>query len=175
MDCREFRERHLAFVDGTLADLELVEMERHLAECDGCARRDSAIRRGLMIVRNLPPIEPSSDFTSRLHARLRQAQLADQRASLYRGPGLGAFIASAAGVVAVGFLAAGLLSAPTDGDLRLAPVVAMRPAVPAPPLASQAFIASAAPAMPVLPAALFAEQAPVRFLNADLELASWNP
>ncbi|MEP6690625.1 MAG: zf-HC2 domain-containing protein [Gemmatimonadaceae bacterium] len=175
MDCREFRDRHLAYVDGSLSELELVQMQQHLSECVHCSRRDTAVRRGLMVLRNLPSIEPSVDFTARLNAKLRMAKLADERALLYRGPGLGAFVASAAGVVAVGFLAAGLFNAPVEPDMQLPPVIAMRPALPQPALASHAFVLSAASGIPMLPAAVFAEQAPMRFMNVDYQLASWNP
>ncbi len=175
MDCREFRDRHLAFVDGSLSELDLDQMQQHLDGCVPCSRRDSAVRRGLIVLRNLPTIQPSADFAVRLNTKLRMAKLADERASLYRGPGFGAFVASAAGVVAVGFLAAGLFNAPIEPDLQLPPVIAMRPALPQPALASHAFIASAASAIPMLPAAVFAEQAPMRFMNVDYQLASWNP
>lgn len=175
MNCREFRDRHLAFFDNTLTDIELVEMHRHLGECTACSHRDTAVRRGLLILRNLPQIQPSSDFTARLNAKLRHVKQAEQRAELYRGPGIAAFIASAAGVVAVGFLAGGLYNAPSEQELRLAPVVAMEPARPAPTVASQAFAASASSVVPVLPVVMFAEQAPAHFLDVGLQLASWNP
>ncbi|MDQ6829206.1 MAG: hypothetical protein M3081_10115 [Gemmatimonadota bacterium] len=100
---------------------------------------------------------------------------AEQRAELYRGPGIAAFIASAAGVVAVGFIAAALYNAPTVQDLRLAPVVAMEPARPGPTVARQAFAASASSIVPVFPAMMFAEQAPAHFLDVGLQMGSWNP
>src|SRR5919199_2995346 len=110
MDCREFRNKHLGYVDQTLTDAEFVAMQAHLAECAACARHDTALRRGLLIFRNLPAVEPSPDFVSRLNARLQQINQSDARAAMYRGPGLGSFIAAAAGVLAAGFMAVSLFS-----------------------------------------------------------------
>ena len=81
MDCREFREQHLPFVDDTLPGVELVRMQMHLTECEGCAQHDATIRRSLMLFRNLPRIEPSPDFTKRLEIKLRDAKLADAAAA----------------------------------------------------------------------------------------------
>src|ERR671938_2027438 len=123
MDCREFRNRHLEFVDRTLTDAELVAMQAHLTECPCCARHDTALRRGLLIFRNLPRVEPSPDFVSRLKARLQQINQSDARAAMYRGPGLGSFLAAAAGVVAAGFMAASLFNTTEPPQrLSLAPV-----------------------------------------------------
>ena len=58
------------------------------------------------MLRNLPTVEPSSDFFDRLTTTLHKMERADERASRYRGPGLGSFAAAAAGVVGIGFLAA---------------------------------------------------------------------
>src|ERR671932_2022204 len=130
MYCREFRNKHLEFVDHTLTDVEFVAMQAHLAECPCCARHDTALRRGLLIFRNLPAVEPSPDFVSRLNAKLHQINQADARAAMYRGPGFGSFIAAAAGVLAAGFIAVSMFnSAEPPRSLSLAPVVATRPAV----------------------------------------------
>jgi anti-sigma factor RsiW len=75
MDCREFCDQHVAYVDDTLAGIELVRMQRHMAECDSCAKHDAKIRRSLLLFRNLPPIQPSPDFSERLEARLRREPL----------------------------------------------------------------------------------------------------
>jgi hypothetical protein len=175
MDCRAFRDRHLAFADNTLSERELGAMREHLANCECCARYNTAVRRGLLVLRNLPTIEPSADFTTRLNARLHQLKEADARAAQYRGPSVGSFLAIAAGVVMCGFLASALVdghwAAPTR-ELRLAPVVTMQPAMPMPHAVTSDFMASASAGLPVWPAAMMAEQAPVHFVNAELGLAS---
>ena len=173
MDCREFRNKHLGFVDQTLTDAELVGMQAHLAGCSHCARHDTALRRGLLIFRNLPPVEPSPDFFNRLSAKLHQINQADGRAAMFRGPGLGSFLAAAAGVVAAGFMAASLFnSTEPPRSLSLAPVVATRPAVTPPPIVSSDFMASASAGLPVWPAAMMAEQAPVHFASEEMQFAN---
>jgi predicted anti-sigma-YlaC factor YlaD len=174
MDCSAFRDRHLAFADNVLPERELRAMQEHLATCEGCARYNTAVRRGLLVLRNLPAIEPSADFADRLNARLRRAKLADARAARYHGPSIGTFMLAASGVVAAGFLAAAVFGWPwarSTRDLRLEPVVTMRPATPVPVVSSD-FMASASAGLPVWPAAMMAEQAPVHFVDAELELAS---
>ncbi len=175
MDCRDFRNRHLAFLDQTLSDADLVGMQRHIAECACCARHDTAIRRGLLIFRNLPHVEPSADFAERLNARLSECRRADVRAAAFRGPGVGTFAAAAAGVLTAGVLAISVVDrAEPARDLALPPVIATRPEPPPPPIVDQTVVASASAGMPVWPAALIAEQAPVYFVSAEPQLARWS-
>lgn len=74
MRCSEFRDLHQAYVDDTLAGVELLRVQRHIAECPECAEHDTRVRRAMMLVRSLPPIEPSPDFARRLEARLAQCR-----------------------------------------------------------------------------------------------------
>ena len=171
MHCNEFRARHLPFVDGTMSDADMVAMQRHLSECDECARHDTALRRGLLVFRNLTPVQPSADFATRLHARLRMLGQVDSRAELFRAPGLGAFLA-AASVVALGFAAASMLQwTEIRRDLMLEPVIASVPAVPA-PIVDYPFIAASSTGMPIWSAAVLAEQASVHFVNAEAHFAT---
>jgi hypothetical protein len=168
MHCQEFRNRHLAFVDNTLSEADLVGMQRHLAECESCSRFDTAVRRGLLVFRNLPLIEPSPEFYARLSAKLRQLHQTDARAPLYRGPGMGSFIAAATGVIAAGFLAAAAFNwNELPRDLTLDPVVASAPDIPPAPIVSHTFVSSASTGVPVWPAAMLAGQVPVHFVNAE--------
>src|SRR4051812_4374129 len=96
MDCRDFCDQHLAFVDDTLAGIELVRMQRHIAECENCAKQDAKIRRALLLVRNLPPIEPSPDFTRRLEARLKETHNEDLLHLTQRNLRRGAIVATVA-------------------------------------------------------------------------------
>ena len=179
MDCHEFRNQHSAFLDDTLPDAELVAMQRHLLECEACARHDTAVRRGLLIFRNLPPIEPSADFATRLNARLAQArEEARLQAVAFahrRGPGLGAFAAAALGVVTLGYAATAAMNAvsPRDDRLVLDPVVATLPEPAPPPVATPAYVASLSAGIPVWPAVLVAEQAPMHFANTEFQLVGF--
>ncbi|MGH7649363.1 MAG: anti-sigma factor family protein [Gemmatimonadaceae bacterium] len=171
MNCREFNELHPAFLDQTLAVHDVVEMQVHLAACVHCSRYDTAMRRGLLVLRNLPPLEPSADFLDRLNAKLSAAHDADARAEHFRGPGVGSFLATAASVVVVGFLAAIVFDMGHPArNLRLPPVVAVRP--PISPTShsgvNSAFVASASMGLPVWPAAVMAEQAQEHFAVEEL-------
>jgi len=70
MDCRDFRNEHLAYLDDTLPGNVMAEAQQHIMVCNACAAHDRLVRRSLMLVRNLPELEPSDAFTERLQARL---------------------------------------------------------------------------------------------------------
>ena len=172
MNCREFQEKHVAFVDDTLAGVELVEMQRHAAECERCARRDAHIRRALFLAWNLPTIQPSADFSRRLQARLRASvanPLVSQR--IRRRVSLAMGLATAA---MLGYIAMTLYRVENPRDLILAPLVASAPESEISPIATPpaAIIASAPAGLSIWPAALFAEQAPVQFARMRHEAAS---
>ena len=108
MDCREFQNKHVTFVDDLLPAVEMEAMERHLAHCSRCSRHNTAIRRSLMLVHNLPPIEPSPEFMSRLNARLEQMSPMSRTDLVAPRPYLssvGAVAALAAGILAVAYMA----------------------------------------------------------------------
>ena len=171
MHCREFRNRHLPFVDGTMSEADMVAMQGHLSECADCARHDTALRRGLLVFRNLAPVEPSPDFATRLHTRLLGLRQRDERSELFRAPGMGAFVA-AASVVALGFVAASMLQwTEMRRDLVLEPVIATSPALP-PPLVDYPFVAASSTGMPMWPAAVLAEQARAHFVHAEAHFAT---
>ena len=189
MDCRTFKANHLAFLDDTLEERGLVAMQRHLAECEACARHDAAIRRGLMVLHSLPPIEPSPDFRTKLRARLREEKLAMEREAiaarrtdtLIRSPRFGPLGAAAASVLFAGTLAIGatVWNARDDRavDVVHAPVIAAAPMVeepapPAPLVAPPVLVAAASSGMPVWPAALLVDQTPMRLVTAELRTIS---
>jgi hypothetical protein len=176
MDCRTFRKKHVAFVDDTLPGIEIVAMQRHLIECASCARQDTQVRRALLLFRNIPQIEPSADFSAGLQRRLREEQgrMASSRDRAFttssHGPGLRTFIAAAASIIVVGYLALYLNGAAEPvHEVALAPVVATEPELPpievTPPLATPALVASVSAGVPLWPAMLLADQAPVRFAS----------
>ena len=185
MDCRAFRKHHLAYLDDTLPGDLLVSAERHVLECEDCARHDTAVRRGLLLFRNLPPIEPSPDFAARLEMRLRSA--VDDSAEVpdwttHAGAGTarrrsapGTMALAAAGLLMFGYGAntvIGWNSVPRD--VVLPPVVATTPEpLPQAPLASPALVTSVSTSVPVWPAAFLADEAPMHFVNSEFQLASW--
>ena len=174
MDCREFGKKHLAFVDDTLSAVDTAAMRRHLQVCSCCARLDTRIRRGLLLARNLPVVQPSADFAERLNMRLRELGPVDRFAgapSAYRVFSAGAFSVIAASVLTVALLAGALLHRDARGttDLRLPPVVATLPEPELGPasVASPVYVASFMTGMPVWPAVMHASQASLHMANVE--------
>ena len=173
MDCRAFRNSHVAFVDDTLPGVEHQAMEEHLQSCRLCAEHDARVRRSLMAARSLEPIVPSTEFSSRLRSRLdaERVRLAVP-VPLMRGPSLAAFVATAAALVAVGVVAVELQL--HDGapqiEPRLPAVIASVPAVPETLFASSSALAAAvSTSAPIWSLAYVADQMPIRFATARLE------
>lgn len=163
MDCREFREKHVGFVDDTLPAVEMYAMVEHVRTCARCSRQDSAVRRGLLLVRNLPQIEPSPDFMARLNSRLEELHVArGGRSDLPVYPlGSGSFAALAAGLALLGYLALEAMNRFRGPiEMQLAPVVATAPEEPTSLLNDPGFVAAFSTGMPMWPAVLMADQAP---------------
>jgi anti-sigma factor RsiW len=175
MDCREFCDQHLAFVDDTLAGIELVRMQRHLAECESCARQDAKIRRALLLFRNLPSIEPSADFSQRLEVRLRNCEHDNLFVATQRNLRRGAIAATLASAIMLGYIGTTLYHSDVPGDLVMPPVVATIPEPDLTPIATStpAIVASVSAGLTIWPSALFAEQVPVRFAHSSFELANY--
>jgi hypothetical protein len=176
MNCREFRRNHDAYVDDTLSGMEIDAMSSHLRFCERCAQLDTRVRRALLVAHNLPMIQPSAGFTSRLQARLTQ----ERALMAARGARYGTrydegrwrpFSAGAYAVIAAGLLfAAGLAVTMTamSGEreaIRLAPVVASRPETEPSILATPAMVASMPAGMAMWPAVFVAQQAPWHFAS----------
>lgn len=178
MHCREFRNKHVAFVDDLLPAIEMDAMRRHLYVCSGCARQDTQIRRSLLLVHNIRSIETSPEFMSRLNARL--AQLEPVSRDDYVRPrnsftSAASFAALAAGLVAVAYLAletnryfgqpgemavgASQTMAATNEPLQIDPS----------PITNAALVASVPTGIPVWPAVLMAGQSPMRFASLEFK------
>lgn len=175
MDCRAFRENHVGFVDDVLPAIDMEAMHRHLQSCARCARHDLAVRRGLLIVRNLPPIEPSADFMSKLSDRIAELEStgAMREPSSAYGLTTGSFAALAAGLTLFAYAAleaTNRFGAPET--ITLPPVVATAPATPAPSLSGPAYMAALSTGMPLWPAVLMADEAPRQMADVELQQAS---
>jgi len=174
MDCRAFRENHVMFVDDVLPSAEMAEMQQHLATCVRCSRHDTSIRRSLLLVRNLPPIEPSPEFMARLNARLEQVSASprvDFVAPRPYLPSVGAYAALAAGILAVAYMAVETTHyyAPVSGDR--VPVTASASDLSPMPVATGAFVASVPTGIPVWPAVLMVGESPMHFASLDFHEA----
>jgi hypothetical protein len=176
MDCREFCEKHVAFVDDTVAGIELVRMQRHIAECESCAKHDARIRRALLLFRNLPSIEPSAGFSERLDERIRrECEGGDILAMTQRNLRRGAIAATLASAAMLGYIATTLSHSESPRDVLMPPVVASIPEPEFTPITTStpAIVASVSAGLTIWPAAVFAEQAPVHFAHSRLELANY--
>jgi hypothetical protein len=173
MDCRQFRENHCAFTDDTLAGIEIVRMQRHISECEQCARLDWSVRRSLMVFRNLPSIEPSENFEARLQEKIRQsvsAQAAQDRSFRFAGA-----TAAVLGMMMLAYIITALPGSELREDVIMPPVVASVPEfdIPAVSAAGPAIVMSVSAGLPIWTAALYAEQAPEHFAHPELMLASY--
>ena len=173
MDCREFQENHCAFIDDTLSGIELVGMQRHIAECENCARQDALVRRSLLLFRNLPRIEASADFSERLNSRLRELK-ETERSAVFHHSGKFATAVAVASMLMLGYIGSSLRDVDAPRDIVFPPVVASLPEPELAPITTPApaLVASAAAGLPIWTAALYAELQPLHFASADLRLIS---
>src|SRR5688500_17952718 len=126
MDCREFHKTHSAFIDDTLSGIELVGVQRHIAECEECAKHDAIVRRSLLLFRNLPRIEPSPDFSERLNIRIRELKNAEAAPVFHHSRVFAATIAVSSALM-LGYIGGSLRDVDTSRDIVLPPVVASIP------------------------------------------------
>jgi hypothetical protein len=173
MDCKDFRNNHCAFTDDTLAGVEVVQMQRHLVECERCARFDWSVRRSLLVFKNLPTIEPSADFEVRLQEKIQRsisAQAAQQRSFRLAGAAAAVF-----GAVILGYIVTALPASDVREDIVMPPVIASVPDFdgPAVSAAGPALVTSVSAGLPIWTAVLYAEQAPEHFARPELTLASY--
>jgi hypothetical protein len=173
MHCREFRRKHDAYIDDTLSGVDIDAMETHRRVCVQCSELDTRVRRALLIARNLPTIQPSADFSRRLHERLEQERIArDLLRSAVPAPTTGRSMGTYSIVAAGLLLAAGLAvvasrEAEQVAVVRVAPVVATQPeAVPA-SLSAPTMIAAMPAGMPLWPAVFVAQEAPWHFASEE--------
>lgn len=169
IDCREFRDRHVGFVDDTLSAVEMDAMLRHLQACPQCSRQDTAVRRGLLLVRNLPRLEASPEFVARLNLRLQELGTLDGQAEISRqyGYSIAVFTSLAAGLALAAYVVLEVSYRHSSvPEIRLAPVIATGPEAPRLPLADPAYVTAITTGMPVWPAVLMADEAPMHLTNA---------
>ena len=166
MDCKAFARRHAGFIDDTLPGVERAAMREHLSTCARCARRDAEVRRALLVLKNLPPIEVSEGFQDRLRARLADGIVRAGAEQPKSGPRTMKWAAAAALLVAV----VGVQHVATHGNgetppSRLPAVVASVPAVTDGAIdeSAPAYMASMSTGIPMWPALMLAEEGPLRF------------
>jgi anti-sigma factor RsiW len=170
MNCRTFRKHHVSYVDDTASGFARAQLDEHLRACERCANHDARVRRALLVVRNLPPIEPSAGFRDRLHSRLVASALMPERAMARRMRYSG-IMAAAAVLLSVGTVAGVASMGQRPMTLTMPPVVASSPPVfpsvnESPVLAMPEVVASFSTGLALWPAALVADEAAEYFVNA---------
>lgn len=68
MSCERIESRIIPYVDGRLKENERQDMEKHLVACSACRVRVNEFRAVSGLLDELPVIEPSSAFDTRVHA-----------------------------------------------------------------------------------------------------------
>lgn len=68
MSCDKISSRMLGYIDGRLKESERGEVEKHLASCGPCALRVEEFRAVSGLLDELPVIEPSPEFDTRVRA-----------------------------------------------------------------------------------------------------------
>jgi hypothetical protein len=98
--CDELLARYGDYLDGLLTPVQVARLQLHIETCAACGRYDRIMQRGLELVRDLPPVEPSPDFEQRLQHRLYHVD--DAAALVAQRPAAGAMATFAvAGVLAL--------------------------------------------------------------------------
>jgi hypothetical protein len=167
MNCREFKSNHVGFVDDLLAAADMAEMRRHLRSCQKCETLDTRIRRSLLVVRNLPQIEPSADFFARLSEALRQAPPPQPERRPFAAAAT--FTAVTAALAAAVYFAMALTSgAPSATPVVPTPEVAASAPITPLPMNEVAIAATVPAGVPVWPAMFMVGELPTQFANAEL-------
>ena len=173
MHCREFRRKHDAYIDDTLSGVDVEAMNTHRRVCDACSQLDTRVRRALLIARNLPSIQPSAQFSKRLHDRLAAERVSRDLARRAGAVHAKSFSPGTYTIVAAGLLlAAGIaIASRTESEqdaARLAPVVATRPEPVPSSLTAPTMVAAMPAGMPLWPAVYVAQEAPWHFASDEV-------
>jgi hypothetical protein len=167
MNCREFKSKHVGFIDDLLPAADMVAMRRHIGLCERCGTLDVRIRRSLLVVRNLPQIEPSADFFLRLSEALKHAPPP--------APSRQPAAVATTFVVVTAALAAAVYFAMAVGVDRTGPVQVPASATTtanAPlrqsPMTDAALAAAVPAGVPIWPAMFMVGELPMHMANAEL-------
>ena len=72
MKCAEIRKLLPAYQDGEIDSSQAAEMRAHLAGCRSCQKEEELLSSSWDLLGSLKPIEPSTDFRSRLWERVKK-------------------------------------------------------------------------------------------------------
>ena len=101
LTCQDLLDGHADFLDGSLPTREARRFEMHLQLCQSCQRYDRVVRRGLLLARNLPEIQPSDHFHEKLQARLMNLDLEPPRQPIMASSATALVVAAVLAVIAL--------------------------------------------------------------------------
>ena len=104
MECNEFLEGYSAYRDGLVDEAERDAFRAHLESCESCARYDRVVRKGTDVLRDLPPVDPPSDFLARLQHRIYHIEDGIPLDASLRGGGAALMAVAAVGLLALAWL-----------------------------------------------------------------------
>lgn len=124
MNCQEFRDSRVAFLDGEAEATLRPAMEKHAAECEGCRKELETLRRADRLLGQYGAPKAPPDFAGNLLRRVAPAPV-----SIWRRPVLWR---AAAAVVVIGFGAALYVAVRSGSPAAQEIVKEERPKAPAP-------------------------------------------
>ena len=168
MNCREFKSKHVGFVDDVLCAADMAAMRGHVRVCARCSTLDIRIRRSLMVVRNLPQIEASPDFYARLIERLKHAP-APPATQSFASTAARFVVVSAALAAAVYFAMAGSARSAAPHEVVVpAQTVATRIERVSSPISNPELVPAVPAGVPVWPAMFMVGELPMHLANVEL-------
>ena len=169
MDCKAFARLHSGFLDDTLPGVQRAAMREHLSSCTRCANKDAEVRRALLVLKNLPPVQVSEGFQDRLRARLAEETAAPPARQRRVDAGLVKWAAAAALLIAVVGVRNWSAGSSEESPSRLPAVVASVPAMVEGSIdeSAPAYMASMSTGIPMWPALMLAEEGPLRFAATE--------
>jgi hypothetical protein len=167
MNCREFKSKHVGFVDDVLCAADMAALNRHLRVCARCSTLDIRIRRSLMVVRNLPQIEASPDFYARLIERLKHAPAPPAAQPLAFTAARYAVVTAALAAAVYFAMAAGVRHSAPREIVPVQTVATRIERVPS-PISNPELVPAVPAGVPVWPAMFMVGELPMHLANVEL-------
>ena len=104
MECKDFLEGYSAYRDGLVDEAERDAFREHRERCESCARYDRVVRKGTDVLRDLPPVDPPSDFLARLQHRIYHIEDGIPLSSTFQGGSAAVMAVAAVGLLALAWM-----------------------------------------------------------------------
>lgn len=104
MECKDFLEGYSAYRDGLVDEAQREAFRTHAERCDSCARYDRVVRKGTDVLRDLPQVDPPSDFLARLQHRIYHIEDGIPLSSAFEGGSAAVLAVAAVGLLALAWM-----------------------------------------------------------------------